>query len=144
MHFRPLQAADFDAWLPLWQAYLQSGHVSQPPALIHHIWNEILARRIQGYGAFSAQNELLGMAHCILHPSTSSERLSCYLEDLFVAEAARRQGVARFLLTALFSHYRAQGCYKLYWITHQDNIAAQNLYHEFAPQIPFVQFKKYL
>ena len=140
MNFRLFSAADYAAWLPLWQGYLQNIE-PQSASLIAHIWGEIVAGRILGFGVFADDGRLPGFAHCVIHAGTSSAAPCCYLEDLFVAADARRQGVARFLLRELFAYARQAGYYKIYWITGETNQAAQALYREFAPQVPYVMFK---
>ncbi|MFD7625528.1 GNAT family N-acetyltransferase [Streptomyces sp. NPDC059851] len=49
-----------------------------------------------GIGAWS-QGKLVGIAHYLFHPTFWMED-SCYLQDLFVDEAARGRGVARMLI----------------------------------------------
>ena len=43
---------------------------------------------------------LLGLAHYLFHRSTIIVEASCYLHDLFTAEAARGKGVGRALIEA--------------------------------------------
>lgn len=65
-----------------------------------------------------------------LYPSFSSVRLRpiWVLNDLFVAESARRQGVARRLLDAARDLARSTGAARLTLSTAKDNAAARSLY----------------
>jgi len=67
-----------------------------------------------------------------LYPFFSSVRLArlLVLNDLFVAEAARRQGVAQALMKGAAECARDRGCAGLMLETAQSNHAAQALYEQ--------------
>lgn len=67
-----------------------------------------------------------------LYPMFSSVRLArtWILNDLYVAEAARRRGVARALLDAAAAFAREDGAAGLSLETTRDNAAARALYRE--------------
>lgn len=56
----------------------------------------------------------------------------CFLEDLFVAEAARRQGVGRALVEATVQRARERDCRRILLDTEEDNAAALALYDAFG------------
>ena len=85
-----------------------------------------------------------GFAHYLLHPSTWALRNYCYLEDLFVSDAARGQGVGRALIAAVEAAAREAGATRLYWVTHTDNARARKLYDEMAEFNGFIQYRKQL
>ena len=58
--------------------------------------------------------ELVGLAHSIVHPSTFSLNGYCYLEDLFVARAARGSGAARELIDATAAAALQRGVNRVY------------------------------
>jgi len=60
--------------------------------------------------------------------STFLARPTLYLEDLFVAPAARRRGVAAAMLHALEQIARARGCGRFEWTVLDWNVDAQKLY----------------
>jgi GNAT superfamily N-acetyltransferase len=81
-----------------------------------------------GLVALDASEQLVGLTHSVVHPSTWSLTGYCYLEDLFVARAARGGGVAKELIDATAAAARERGVERLYWHTQQFNGAARSLY----------------
>ena len=79
-----------------------------------------------------------------LYPLFSSVRMvrTWLLNDLFVAAAARRQGVARALLEAAVTQARGLGAASLSLSTAHDNLPAQALYESLGWQRD-MQFREY-
>ena len=79
-----------------------------------------------------------------LYPLFSSVRMvrTWLLNDLFVAAAARRQGVARALLEAAVTQARGLGAASLSLSTAPDNLPAQALYESLGWQRD-MQFREY-
>lgn len=71
-----------------------------------------------------------GLGFVQLYPSFSSARMKriWVLNDLFVAEQARRQGVARLLMDAALDLARSTRAARLVLATAKDNLAAKSLY----------------
>lgn len=71
-----------------------------------------------------------GLGLVQLYPSFSSVRMKpiWILNDLFVAEEARRGGVARLLMDAALDLGRSTGAARLVLSTAKDNLAAKSLY----------------
>lgn len=57
------------------------------------------------------------------------------LNDLFVAESARRQGVAKELLQASFDWAKAHDAVSVQWQTRTSNFAAQQLYDQVGQRV---------
>ena len=70
----------------------------------------------------------VGMALWFLTYSTWTGRPSLYLEDLFVADSARGDGVGRMLLAALAKEARAIGCARMDWAVLDWNEPAKGFY----------------
>lgn len=85
---------------------------------------------------------LLGFTQ--LYPALCSVDLVDYfvLYDLFVVEAARRQGIARALMNAASDWAKAQGAARLDLETARDNIPGQALYRDlgYEPDEVFLKF----
>ncbi len=64
--------------------------------------------------------DLRGLAHFIFHRSTIMRGPTCYLQDLFTAEAARGQGIGRALIDAVSERATRAGATGVYWHTHGD------------------------
>ncbi len=140
---RVLTAADFAPWNRLWQAYLRFYRAD--------VSNEITAATFRrlcdqsdgmiGLVATDEQGALVGLAHLVFHPSTWSTDPYCYLEDLFVAPAARGTGTARQLLEAVFAESGRRGAARTYWETQEFNAPARSLYDQVAHRTSFVVYE---
>lgn len=141
---RLLAAKDFAPWEQLWLAYLRFYRAEMS--------NEVTAgtfRRLSdqtdgmtGLVAVDDQGALVGLAHLVFHPSTWSADPYCYLEDLFVAPAARGTGTAAQLLEAAFAEARRRGAARTYWETQEFNAPARSLYDKVAHRTSFVVYER--
>lgn len=142
---RPLIAADRRAWDGLWAGYLHFYGTTLAPEVTDAAWQRLVAPKgdLRGLVADSG-GVLFGFAHYLLHPSTWALQNYCYLEDLFVSDAVRGQGVGRALIAAVEAAAREAGATRLYWVTHADNRRARKLYDEMAEFSGFIQYRKQL
>ena len=62
---------------------------------------------------------------------------TCYLQDLFTAEASRGQGAGRALIEAVYERAGAAGSSRVYWHTHETNLQARQLYDKLADNTGF-------
>ena len=92
---------------------------------------------------FAADNgsQLLGFTQ--LYPALCSVDLVDYfvLYDLYVVEAARRQGIARALMNAASEWAKAQGAARLDLETARDNAPGQALYKDLGYELDEVFLK---
>jgi GNAT superfamily N-acetyltransferase len=72
--------------------------------------------------------EVVGIAVWFLNYSTWTGRPGIYLEDLFVADAARGTGAGRALLKALAREAQARGCARIDWAVLNWNTPAMDFY----------------
>jgi GNAT superfamily N-acetyltransferase len=79
--------------------------------------------------------------HFVYHPTTWSIGGTCYLEDLFVAPAARGQRIGRRLIAAAADAAKANGATTLYWQTEEFNATARRLYERVAKRSPFIRYQ---
>lgn len=146
---RPLQAGDHAGWLPLWRDYNAFyGRVdvsALPEEVDRETWRRLLAPEepVRGLAAV-ADGALLGIAHLLYHRSTIQIQDSAYLQDLYVAPAARGGGVARALLLAAAERARDDGAAMLYWRTAGDNLVARRLYDQVAELADAVIYRQIL
>jgi ribosomal protein S18 acetylase RimI-like enzyme len=84
----------------------------------------------------------MGIAHYLFHRSTWAPHRYCYLEDLFVADAARGKGLGRALIEAVYARAEAANASRVYWLTQSSNTQARALYDKVADNLGFIQYRK--
>ena len=139
----PLNKNDYDAWLSLWQSYLNFYETSLPANTTESTWHNLLDSNvpIYGFGAW-LDGTLVGITHVVLHPNTWNSTKCCYLEDLYVNESVRGHGVGRVLIEHVYEFARQQNCNRVYWTTQEDNTAARRLYDTLASKTDMIQYRK--
>jgi GNAT superfamily N-acetyltransferase len=145
---RELRREDHDGWTELWSGYLRFYRAEIDEQVTAATFAR-LCEEANGMFALVAADEggsggLLGFAHSVVHPSTWSLTGYCYLEDLFVARAARGSDVAKRLIDATASAARERGVERLYWHTQQFNGAARSLYDTVGQLTSMVVYERAL
>ena len=137
----PLTDADHDAWYALWRGYQVFYETDIPPAVSAVTWARLLDASEPMFGVLArVDGRAVGLAHWLTHRSTWSVADHCYLNDLFVAEGLRRQGVGRALIEHVYADAAARGCSQVYWLTHETNTTAQRLYNTVATRSGFIHY----
>jgi GNAT superfamily N-acetyltransferase len=147
MLIRPVAAGDFSVWLPLWDAYNafygREGVTALPGETTQSTWQRLLDPNEPMHALVAVDaGALVGLAHYLLHPSTSQVAPVCYLQDLFTTPASRGKGVGRSLIEAVAAHAKQLGCARLYWQTHESNVTARRLYDLVAERSGFIVYRK--
>ena len=129
----------------LQRIYGRSGPTALDPAITAMTW----ARFFDAYEPVHAlvaeqDGALLGLVHYLFHRSTTAIEPSCYLQDLFTVQTARGNGVGRALIEAVYARAREAGCTNVYWLTHETNKTAMQLYDAIADKPGFVLYEKQL
>ena len=144
MTVRKLELADEDRWRQLFGDYIAfyQEHVPQP--VIDATWQRIIAGEdgMTGLVAIDQNGVIAGIANIVFHRSTWAQTWYCYLEDLYADERARGQGVGRALIDATFALADQKGATRTYWVTHEQNATARQLYDRAGVLTPFVQYRR--
>lgn len=140
---RPLETQDRDAWQPMWTAYLDFYRTSVSPETYDVTWRR-LTDPAEPMFALGAEHDgaLIGIVHYLYHRSCWTIADYCYLQDLFVAESARKLGVGRALIEAVYERARADGASRVHWLTHESNVTARALYDTLADRPGFIQYRR--
>lgn len=141
---RELLAEDRTGWETLWSGYHEFYETQLDPVVLEVTWSRLLdpaEPMLALVAKHSGTHELLGFVHCVFHRGTWAINDLCYLEDLFVAEAARGQGVGRALIEAVYARAAERKCERVYWLTHESNAGARALYDRVARQTGFIQYR---
>ncbi len=142
---RPLKAEDREIWLVLFKAYTDFYKRDVSSEVTEETFDRLLSGQDTMHAIIAAdpQNgQPLGFAHVVRHRSTWSPTWYCYLEDLYVEEAARGRGIGRALIAAVYNHADEYGCTRTYWITQTENATARALYDRMAGLADFVQYRR--
>ena len=140
VRIQPLASAERGEWESLARAYKDFYRTVLPDAAYERTWRRLMTGDgIHGLGA-RLDGRLVGITHFLYHTGIWAPR-ACYLEDLFVAPAARGRGAARALIEAVARQARADGAGRLYWLTHETNATARMLYDRVARCSGFVEYE---
>jgi GNAT superfamily N-acetyltransferase len=141
---RPVVASDEEAWLALFGDYVAFYEASVPDDVIALTWRRLLGQEdnMMALIACDAKGQALGIAAIVFHRSTWSPTWYCYLEDLFVASAARGLGVGRALIGATYAEADRRGATRTYWATQDTNATARRLYDSVGKLTEFVQYRR--
>lgn len=138
--------ADFAQWKPLWDGYNafygRAGRTALPAEVTEATWSRFFDAQepMHALVAESSQ-QIVGLTHFLYHRSTIQIAPTCYLADLFTADAARGRGVGRTLIAAVYEHAKRAGVPRVYWQTHETNAVARSLYDRVAERSGFVVYR---
>ncbi|WP_327319191.1 GNAT family N-acetyltransferase [Streptomyces sp. NBC_01235] len=134
-----LNPDDRPAWEVLARGYKKFYRTDVPDEGYEEMWRRLRdGGEVHAVGA-RADGELVGIAHYLFH-ATGWMADSCYLQDLYVDEAARGRGVARALIERVAEAARERGAARLYWTTQEDNTTARALYDRVAAFNGFIRY----
>ena len=140
---RPVALSDRDGWMALWEGYCTFYEVTLTPEVTERTWQRINTPG-SGMAALMAVDDgekSVGLCNYVRHPNTWSDRTVCYLEDLYVAEAARRSGVGTRLIEALVEIGWREDWFRIYWHTMTDNARARAVYDRLATRTDHVRYE---
>ena len=133
MQIRPAQATDFDQWLPLWKGYQAFYKTTIADAVTQQTWQRFLDPLEPMHCAVADRNGVLvGLVHYIEHRSCWTTGDYVYLQDLFA------------LIEHVYAQATALGASRVWWLTHETNQHAMQLYDRIADKSGFVQYRKLL
>ena len=131
-------------WEPLWRGYLDFYKTIGAAAdLRHHLGAAARSRMSRcGFLAHTSTASFCGIVHYLYHRSCWTVGDYCYLQDLFVAQDARKLGLGRALIEAVYREAKAAGASRVHWLTHETNATARALYDTLADRPGFIQYRK--
>ena len=139
---RAIERADRAKWAPLWRAYLDFYRAQWSDEFADATFMRIFDP-LEPVHALVAERcgELVGLAHYLFQRSTWLLNSQCYLQDLYVAEAARGSGVGRALIAGVVGAAKEAGAARVFWNTHETNAAARRLYDKVSERTGFIQYR---
>ncbi|HET6618974.1 MAG TPA: GNAT family N-acetyltransferase [Dongiaceae bacterium] len=89
---------------------------------------------VRVWGA-SEGSDLIGFAVALELPDAIHGTVTGMMDDLFVAPAWRRRGIARAIIAAIVDHAKAKGWSHVRWLVHEGDAAAIALYDKIAERV---------
>lgn len=140
---RPAMPKDREAFLQMWKDFVA---LAPDEPGNHHMgainWDRIMdsGNGLQCLVATNPEGALLGFTLYLAFPFTWSRGDACYLQDLFVKDEARGQGVGRAIIEKLREIGSTAGWFKIFWMTQNDNHTAQRLYDKIAQRMDYLRY----
>lgn len=137
---RAIVPGDHDTWAQLFAAYGEFYETTFSTEVIESTWGRLLDPA-EGVDALVAEVDgvVIGFAHYRSHPDTFSLGRDWFLDDLYVAEAARGTGTATVLIDHLKTLMTEPGT--LRWITAESNERAQRVYDRVAKRTTWITYE---
>ncbi|MGB5811684.1 MAG: GNAT family N-acetyltransferase [Polyangiales bacterium] len=145
LQIRAFEPEDLPAWTTLWEGYLAFYRVALASEITETTWARLLDPSVDIHGLAAVEGgtgAIVGIVHYLFHPVTWSASDRCYLEDLFVAKAARGSGAGRALIAAVYRAADARDADQVYWLTEDDNLAARRLYDRVGHHTRFIKYRR--
>ena len=107
------------------------------------VWSWLLygTHRLGAILAVSGERDVVGFAHYRPFPRTLHGNEACYLDDLYVAPAFRRLGIAEALVHQVRRIAGEQGWSEVRWVTTPENYGARRLYERLATRSDLITFR---
>jgi len=123
-------AEDWQAFLVLADAlYDELGEDRPPRRRLMKLFDDAVAPDSPFKLFFAVEGgELRGMLSLAITPTTQGAGCFGYLDDVFVLEQHRGQGIGAKLMREALNHARKSGCVRVELGTRRDNINARRLY----------------
>jgi GNAT superfamily N-acetyltransferase len=146
---RDVLPEDHDKWMTLWDGYNafygRVGPSALPFAVTESTWTRFFESAEPVHAVVAEEDgKLLGLAHYLFHRNTTLIENTCYLQDLFTIPQERGRGVGGALIEAVADRAGKAGAGRLYWHTHETNLAARRLYDRVADNSGFIVYRKSL
>jgi GNAT superfamily N-acetyltransferase len=138
-----LRPGDHTAWRSLHQGYLDFYEIPEPEMVSQTVW-AWLQDPAHELSALVARAEPdgapVGFAHYRPFPRPLHGTVACFLDDLFVAPAARGTGAVDALVAELQRRARARGWAPVRWVTRAENARARAAYDRLAERTDLVTY----
>ena len=142
---RAIQPKDFDQWLSLWDGYNafygRAGTTALAREITETTWGRFF-NPVEPVFAVVAEHEeeVVGLAHYLLHRSTPRLGPVCYLQDLFTAPTRRKLGIGKALINNVYEQATLAGASRVYWQTQATNAVGRALYDKLARHSGFIVY----
>ncbi|AWU74796.1 uncharacterized protein C5L36_0B00630 [Pichia kudriavzevii] len=131
IEIRDVTETDYMEWLRLFDLYLQFYNSSLPEEVKKSTFYRSLDYNVPMWSAIAISSETgrpIGLVNYLRHVSTWSTQDKIYMNDLYVDESQRLQGVGKALIDYVYAKADSMETPEVYWCTSTSNHRAQLLY----------------
>ncbi len=141
---RDLTSADWTSWQRLAMIYVRDHEMGHPADAIGPTFDRLTDLEIpsvRGLLIF-VDGVARGFLHFMTHSYCWRKEDVTYVQDLFVEEAARGQGLARKLMARVYQEADQAGTSQVYWLALTGNKPARGLYDQIGQVQDLVQYRR--
>ena len=140
---RPLGDKDFFPWLGLFEGYSAFYESELTDQIALQVWSWLIDANNDLCGAVAVNDngDFVGFVDYREVPRTLSGDLALFLDDLFVAEDSRGQGVGTQLMGFTKAYAREHTLAQVQLLTAADNATAQVLYDQVGKRTDWVTYE---
>lgn len=133
LSINPLSVNDYGTWKKLYADYAEVWSEPVVDDNLAQVWAFLTKPEYEAYGLGLRDKEtLVGFMHYMLYPCTRSAKITCYLQDLYVAPQYRNKGHGKAMIQCLAEIGAKEGWRRIAWKTRPANQVAQKLYDSLA------------
>jgi len=129
---KPLAERDFFAWYALFTEYAASADIELTDEHAMRVWTKLQGDDAHAVVATDAGGATVGLVHFVGLERLLQGDSTFLIEDLYVAEHARRAGVATALIEHVRTRAEEEGRAAVRWVARPDDPAAKALHDKFA------------
>jgi GNAT superfamily N-acetyltransferase len=139
----PIAAEHRAAWEDLYAGYAAFYGVEQTAAMRATVWTWLNdpGHEVEGLLAAGGGGGVVGLAHFRPFARPLAAGVGGFLDDLFVAPAARGSGAAQALIGAVAARGRERGWGVVRWITAEDNYRGRGAYDRLAERTRWLTYE---
>lgn len=144
MEIKNIKPQDYAHWCNLWKGYLEFYQTTLAPKVYETTFQRILKPEKNEFCGLLAWlgNQPVGLVHYLFHRNCWSIENTCYLQDLFVHQKYRSQGIARQLIMAVGTQAKQNNA-NVYWLTQENNHTARILYDKIGKNTGLIKYILY-
>lgn len=138
---RPPRAADEAGWQLLWRGFQTHFGGTVPAEVSARTWHLLLDDAAPLHALLAeAEGAPCGMVHYSFTPFSWTASPVCFLQDLYVDEAARGSGAGRALVEGIYVAAAAAGAANVFWLVDAEDEPLKRFYGRIAVETPYVRF----
>jgi GNAT superfamily N-acetyltransferase len=138
------EAGDKARWIALWRLWQQHMSSAVPDEVTERTWQTALDPQgnLLILLAVASTGEAIGFATVSFAPFAWTGSDIVFLQDLFVLEGNRGEGVGEALLNAVYRHADARGATQVYWMVDEKDEKLQRFYARHGIRTPYLRYMR--